>query len=55
MTTWQGMHALEALGHQLCLEGELIKYTAGGLKPSPEENALLELARRDRNSAAAYG
>ena len=54
MTVWQGMHALEALGYQFRLEGNAIKYTAGGLKPSPEEINLLDIVRRDRDSAAAY-
>ena len=54
MTVWQGMHALEALGYQFRLEGNAIKYTAGGLKPSPEESELLDIVRRDRDSAAAY-
>ena len=54
MTVWQRMHALEALGYQFRLEGDAIKYTAGGLKPSAEESALLDIVRRDRDSAAAY-
>ena len=54
MTVWQGMHTLEALGYQFRLEGDAIKYTAGGLNPSPEESALLDIVRCDRDSAAAY-
>ena len=54
MTTWQAMAALERLGY--CFEitaGGKIRGTLEGIKP-PEASALLEIVRRDRDSAAAY-
>ena len=54
MTTWQAMAALEGLGYrfEITAEGK-IRGTIEGTKP-PEASALLEIVRRDRDSAAAY-
>lgn len=54
MTTWQAMAALEGLGYrfEITAEGK-IRGTLEGTKP-PEASALLDIVRRDRDSAAAY-
>ena len=54
MTTWQAMAALEALGYrfEITAAGK-IRGTVEGTKP-PEASALLDIVRRDRDSAAAY-
>ena len=54
MTTWQAIAALEALGYrfEITAEGK-IRGTVEGTKP-PEASALLDIVRRDRDSAAAY-
>ncbi|NLI22313.1 MAG: hypothetical protein GX418_12320 [Clostridiales bacterium] len=54
MTTWQAMAALEGLGYrfEITAEGK-IRGTVEGKKP-PEASGLLEIVRRDRDSAAAY-
>ena len=54
MTTWQAMAALEGLGYRFEITaGGKIKGTIEGTKP-PEASALLDVVRRDRDSAAAY-
>lgn len=54
MTTQQAMAALEGLGYrfEITAEGK-IRGTIEGTKP-PEASALLEIVRRDRDSAAAF-
>ena len=54
MTTWQAMTALEGLGYrfEITADGK-IRGIIEGTKP-PEACALLEIVRRDRDSAAAY-
>ena len=54
MTTWQAMAALEALGYrfEITADGK-IRGTVEGTKP-PEACALLDIVRRDRDSAAAF-
>ena len=54
MTVWQAMHKLEQLGYSFVLTDEgKIQARIVGVKPA-EASALLDIARADKESAAAY-
>ena len=54
MTCWQAMDELKQLGYRFDLTAEgRVRASIRGTKP-PEASALLDIVRRDRESAAAY-